>query len=76
MPAPMSHSAPPFCDYATRRAELLQVAEHLNADGMGQATHADRLIATDASQVRDQIARGVVVRGGELHCPLRILPRG
>ena len=39
---------------------------------MGQAANADRLIATDPDQVRDQVSRGVVVRGGELHCPLRL----
>ena len=34
----------------------MQVTEHLDADGLIQATHVDRLEAARADQVSDQVA--------------------
>src|SRR5690348_6196992 len=48
-------------------AEFMQVAEHLDADRLVQAAHADWVVAADADQLGDQIARGGIVGGVELH---------
>src|SRR4249919_1076633 len=44
-----------------QRTVFVQVAEHLDADGLVQAAGADRFVATGADQISDQVARGVVV---------------
>jgi len=54
----------------------VQVTEHLKADGLVQAAHADRFVAAGADQVSDQVACGGVVRGIEQHRALGLLPRG
>ena len=56
-------------------AVFVQVAEHLDADGLVQATHADRFVAADADQVGDQVAGGGVVRGVELDRALGFLQK-
>src|SRR5260221_7107616 len=61
---------------STQGAVFVQVAEHLDADGLVQAAHLDRFVAADADQVSDQVACGVVVRSVELHCTLGLPPRG
>src|SRR6184192_1313884 len=40
-------------------AKFVQVAEHLDADGLVQPAHADRFVAAGPDQVGDQVARGV-----------------
>ena len=43
----------------------MQVAEHLDADGLVQAADQDRFVAARADQVGDQVTRGGVVGGVE-----------
>jgi len=59
-----------------RAPVFVQVAEHLDADGLVQAAHADRFVAADADQLSDQVACGLVVGGVELQRALRLSPRG
>ena len=49
-------------------AVFVQVAEHLDADGLVQAAHADRFVAVGADQVSDQVACG---GGRALEAPTR-----
>src|SRR2546429_9237646 len=55
-------------------AVFVQVAEHLEADGLVQAAHTDRFIAAAADQVRDQVASRRGGSGGEAPPPLLLLP--
>ena len=52
----------------------MQVTEHLQADRLVQAAHADRFIAGHADQVCDLLARGVIVGGVEQHRTLGLPP--
>jgi hypothetical protein len=54
----------------------VQVAEHLDADGLVQAADADRFVAAGADQPGDQVACGAVVCGVELHRMLGLPPCG
>src|SRR6516165_352185 len=57
-------------------AIFVQVAEHLDADGLVQAADADRFEPAGADQAGDQVTRGGVVRGVELHRALGLPPGG
>ncbi len=54
---------------------FVQVAEHLDADGLVQAAYADRVEVGHADQASDQVSRGGVVVGGvEQHRSLGLPP--
>jgi hypothetical protein len=46
-------------------ADFMQVTEHLDADGLGQAAHPDRVETSGPDQAGDQVAGRVVVGGVE-----------
>src|SRR5258708_38960443 len=60
---------------STERTELVQVAEHLDADGLVEAAHSDGLVSVGTNKLRSQVAGSVVVGCIELDGPVGLPPR-